>query len=148
MSTRIRRGTDGPTGSLRTLQRRSCPPEVRELAALAEVDALLTESRIYLAVRGDDGIAIDVVCAQGARRAALAVDGPGWGVRAPGDAILRLASALLADALDRPVEEPLAQAFADDVLARVPDEGFALSALEVRGWVIFHRAVQVPDRWS
>ena len=147
MSTRIRRGTHGPTASLRTEQRRACAREERELAALAEVDALLAESRVYLAIRDGDGrTAVDVVSGHGADRAALAVSEPDWGAR--GDGTLRLAAALLADALHRPPDEALAHAFTDDVLRHVPHQGFALSAVDVRGWTLFHVAIELPERWS
>jgi hypothetical protein len=148
MSTRTRRGLCGSATSQRTRGRTACGYEDRELAALAVVDALLTESRVYLAARDGDRLAIDVVSAHGAERAVLAVADPDWGATATADGMLRLAAAMLAHALSRTsVDDELARAFADDVLRRVPDGGFAISTVDVRGWVIFHRAVQVPDAW-
>ncbi|HEY4095326.1 MAG TPA: DUF6166 domain-containing protein [Baekduia sp.] len=145
MKTRIRRGIAAPPATQRTARRRACSREERELAALAQIDALLNESRVYVAVRYGARAAIDIVWGQGTHRAPLAVADPDWGTR--NDGTLRLADAMLADALGLPVDEEMAQAFAAEVLRRVPDGGFAISAVDVRGWVVFHRAVQVPDGW-
>ncbi|HMJ33471.1 MAG TPA: DUF6166 domain-containing protein [Baekduia sp.] len=145
MTSRIRRGAQPPAATRRTSERRACATQELELAVLAEVDGLLSEARVYLAGRDADDAWIDVVAGHGGGPVRLAVDAPDWGRR--GDGALRLAVALLHDVLGRPVELGLALAFADDVLRALPAAGFALSAVEVRGWVIFQAALEVPERW-
>jgi hypothetical protein len=145
----MRRGDHGgPTtaATLRTGRRRACARDERELAVLAEVDALLNESRVYLAFRDGPETWVDVVAGHGADRERLDVAAPDWGRR--GGGALRLAFAILGDVLGRAVHIDLARAFADEVLHAVAASGFAITAVDVRGWVLFHAAVEVPDRWT
>jgi hypothetical protein len=98
------------------------------------LDALLAEpQRIYVAGRELDGDgAIDVVDEHGRLRDRLPVIAGGWSAQA---------AALLADATGYPPRPATVAAFADEVLDRLPYDGFALSSSEICAWLLI-RAIE------
>jgi hypothetical protein len=96
--------------------------------------ALLGEhARIYVAGRELDGDGvIDVVDEHGELRDRLPVVAVDWGSQA---------AALLKDATGHSMQPATVEAFADEVLARLPHEGFALSSSEICAWLLL-RAIE------
>jgi hypothetical protein len=115
--------------SSRVARRAACRP-----ARSGAVEALLGgPARIYVGGRELDGDGvIDVVDAHGELRDRLAVAAPDWSSSA---------AALLQDAIGHPARPATVAAFADEVLGRLPYEGFALSSADVCAWLLL-RAIE------
>jgi hypothetical protein len=111
--------------STRVARRAACHP--RRSAAL---DALLGgPARIYVGGRELDGDG------HGELRDRLPVTAPDWGSSA---------AALLQDAIGHPARPATVAAFADEVLGRLPYDGFALSSADVCAWLLL-RAIERSD---
>ncbi|QEC50505.1 hypothetical protein FSW04_24940 [Baekduia soli] len=118
-------------------RRARCRRPARDRGAAARIASLLDESRVYLGVRATEGAGVTVVGPGPQDRAALDVPGALWG--RPGPGADRLAAALIDDATGRAPDAATASAFAGEILGRLPPGGFALSAVEIRAWVVLHR---------
>jgi hypothetical protein len=120
------RGGCHPSNVKLPARRAACRPVV----AKNTTERLLGEpARIYVVGRELDGrTVVDVVDARG-------VLAEQW------DVSEGLAAALLRDATGHPPGRATVSAFADEVLAVLPDEGFAISSGEICAWLLL-RAIE------
>ena len=90
--------------------------------------------RIYVARLDDGRPAVYAVDAGAIQRLLPPGEGPRWGPDA-GDSILELARVLLADAGGSEPPADACRRFADQILSRLPHDGFALQRDTVSAWL-------------